>query len=106
MRKTRGAREELDRAWKEREASHRDYQDYECRSDGRRDERRDGKRGERREDKREDKKREERGDCERERDRDRDRSTLWSQSASFSCSLSSYRLMAELLGPEYRVDAI
>ena len=29
-----------------------------------------------------------------------------SQSASFSCSLSSYRLMAELLGPGYRVDAI
>ena len=29
-----------------------------------------------------------------------------SQSASFSCSLSSYRLMAELLGRRYHVDVI
>ena len=28
------------------------------------------------------------------------------QSASFSCSLSSYRLMAELLGPRYCLDVI
>ena len=75
--RARKEREESDRRKreeKERKASHRDYHDYECRRDGRRDERRDGKRGERREDRREDKKREERGDRERERDRDRDRS--------------------------------
>ena len=72
--RARKEREESDRRKreeKERKASHRDYHDYECRRDGRRDERRDGKRGERREDRREDKKREERGDRERERDRDR-----------------------------------
>ena len=79
--RARREREDSDRRKreeKERKASHRDYQDYECRRDGRRDERRDSKRAERREERREDRKREERSDRERDRDRDRsarDRST-------------------------------
>ena len=68
---------------KERKASHRDYQDYECRRDGRCDERRDSKRAERREERREDRKREERSDRERERDRDRDRSARDRSSHSY-----------------------